>query len=133
MSAVISDPSNYASEISASTKSDASLGTIKKCLTKCIHTHDRCRCRIFDIKILPSRLLNVKPDSTDCAIRVEDTARLGVGVQYFALSHCWGKRDMMSLTSSSIAQYYSSISDQILPKTFQDAVEITRRLGYQYL
>lgn len=54
---------------------------------------------------------------------------------YFALSHCWGppeKRPTIT-TKANLAQRMDRIPFSKLPKTFQDAVEITRKLGCRYL
>lgn len=82
---------------------------------------------------LPSRLLDVKQLPNSAAVRVQDTSALDIGVQYLALSHCWGSIDTIKLTSTSLVKYYSSICYDELPRTFQDAVSVTRRLGFRYL
>lgn len=55
--------------------------------------------------------------------------------RYITLSHCWGPREKRPITTTSknLAQHQQAIQFQDLPKTFQDAVTITRRLGVQYL
>lgn len=53
-----------------------------------------------------------------------------------ALSHCWGqlREDEKFCTySDNIDTLRESISFDKLPKTFQDAVTVTRELGVQYL
>lgn len=50
-----------------------------------------------------------------------------------SLSHCWGKAQVIQLKRETVAQFRESIPHQALPKTFQDAITITRRLGIRYL
>lgn len=54
---------------------------------------------------------------------------------YVALSHCWGppsKRPICT-TKDNLSRHIAGISLSCLPKTFQDAVAITRALDLQYL
>ena len=51
-----------------------------------------------------------------------------------ALSYCWGKNpDAVMTTSETIAAHKQAIRMDTLPKTIQDAVTITRKLGIPYL
>jgi hypothetical protein len=53
---------------------------------------------------------------------------------YAALSHRWGKaKPSLMLTKASLQQWRDGIQLQALPKTFLDAVRITRKLGIPYL
>ena len=56
--------------------------------------------------------------------------------RYIALSHCWGQLqedETFCTYRSNIAALCESIDFDKLPKTFQDAVTVTRELGVQYL
>ena len=61
------------------------------------------------------------PDST-----VENLA-------YLALSHRWGGADVLKLTNATLQSMLIKIVTKELPQTFQDAIHITRKLGYRYL
>jgi len=50
-----------------------------------------------------------------------------------ALSHCWGGPIAMTLTSSNLTEFSTAIPHEQLPRNFQDAIDITRRLGIRYL
>jgi hypothetical protein len=50
-----------------------------------------------------------------------------------ALSHCWGSAQTFVTTKSTLAARKSGINFGDLPKTFQDAIVVTRMLGVQYL
>jgi hypothetical protein len=102
-------------------------------LNECVQNHSQCRLRTFDLAALPSRLLDVGQGRDGVTVRVQDTTAIGVSVQYLALSHCWGNLHTIKLTSMSLAQHYASSPIQELPKTFREAVSITRKLGFRYL
>jgi hypothetical protein len=52
---------------------------------------------------------------------------------YLTLSHVWGDANILKLQVSTIDTMKTSIPLQDLPQTFQDAITITRRLGYEYI
>lgn len=53
--------------------------------------------------------------------------------KYVALSHCWGPSQPFILTTASETAFRNGIPFQALPRTFQDAVTITRLLCLRYL
>lgn len=53
--------------------------------------------------------------------------------QYITLSHRWGKGQHLTLTRKNMESFHKYIPFTSLPKTFRDAVMVTRNLGYQYL
>lgn len=53
--------------------------------------------------------------------------------RYFTLSHCWGLSPQFTTTRATIEERRKAIRVDELPKTFQDAVVITRHLGARYL
>ncbi|WAO87337.1 HET domain-containing protein [Fusarium falciforme] len=52
---------------------------------------------------------------------------------YMTLSHRWGKHVYEQLTSQSESDFKTSINISTLPRVFQDAVDITRKLNVRYL
>ncbi|KAJ0295977.1 hypothetical protein COL516b_012033 [Colletotrichum fioriniae] len=82
---------------------------------------------------LPTRLLDVgiDPNST---IRLCDGKSLPLE-RYTALSHCWGVNSQAQVRTlkENIDVFREQIDFGILPKSFQDAVKITRALGLRYL
>jgi Heterokaryon incompatibility protein (HET) len=52
---------------------------------------------------------------------------------YTTLSHCWGTLKIKRLTKANMISLLTSIEISELPKTFQHAIIITRRLGLRYL
>lgn len=116
-----------------------SLDVIKVCLTACITNHPECRKTIAgvdiqdDVECLPTRVIDVSPfpESKDVKLVVPD-GKAGV---YVTLSHCWGPPDKKPLqtTKENLKDHIQRIPFDTLPKTFKDAVEITRHLGVRYL
>ncbi|KAH8603101.1 heterokaryon incompatibility protein-domain-containing protein [Bisporella sp. PMI_857] len=52
---------------------------------------------------------------------------------YITLSHCWGSSKQLTTTRSTLAARISGITFDELPKTFQDAVLLSRILKISYL
>jgi hypothetical protein len=69
--------------------------------------------------------------STQADIRlVETTGEIG---RYNCLSYCWGQGMTLKTTQETLDLHKARIPWQSLPKTFQDAIEFTRRLGVRYI
>ena len=116
--------------------SDATLLQIANWMGECLTSHSKC----FDIQtvtatrdILPLRLLDLAPASHTDLIKLESSEPLPVHTVYATLSHCWGGHCKTSLTTSSIAKFQTGIHLNTLPRTFHDAVLLTRKLGIRYL
>ena len=116
--------------------SDATILQIAQWTRECLTSHTQC----FDIQtftatrdILPLRLLDLAPALHADFIRLESSESLPVHTMYVTLSHCWGGHCKTTLTTSSLATFQAGIHLSTLPKTFQDAVLLTRNLGIRYL
>ncbi len=116
--------------------SKATLMQVAKWMGECLNSHTKC----FDIQtvaatrdILPLRLLDLAPALHADFIRLESSDPLPSDTIYVTLSHCWGGHCKTTLTRSSLAAFQAGISISTLPKTFQDAVLLTRNLGIRYL
>jgi hypothetical protein len=92
---------------------------------------DHANCAI-DHTALPKRLLNIQ-DPSNPGIRLIDCEFEDSNVRYVALSHCWGKQQLITTTRATEVSRRRGISMEELSKTFQDAVEVSRGLGFQYL
>lgn len=53
--------------------------------------------------------------------------------RYIALSHSWGSSPRLTATSDTLEDLEDGIATSFLPKTFRDAIQITKRLGIRYL
>lgn len=77
----------------------------------------------------PSRLLEIGDDS----IRLVEVLNKTPTSPYVTLSHCWGKAQFLTLKQSNLDQFTKSIPASSLPRTFQDAVAIAKRLKIYYI
>jgi hypothetical protein len=57
----------------------------------------------------------------------------GIADPYVTLSHCWGDTQPLVSTKTTLDDRLYGIKFQSLPKLFQDAVSITKKLGIKYL
>jgi hypothetical protein len=57
----------------------------------------------------------------------------GKDERYVCLSHCWGNSKSITTVSANLEAHKRAIAFSDLPKTFQEAVIFTRKLGIQYL
>lgn len=79
----------------------------------------------------PTRLLNVGLSGSK---EINLQTSLLENAQYCTLSHCWGaSQDILMLRQDNLDRLSNGIQISALPKTFQDAVHITRTLGQRFL
>ncbi|KAE9377509.1 hypothetical protein N431DRAFT_434738 [Stipitochalara longipes BDJ] len=52
---------------------------------------------------------------------------------YLTLSHCWGGMEPIQLTAENEVSLRAGVSIDYLPKTFRDAIYITKRFSVSYL
>lgn len=84
--------------------------------------------------ILPRRLLDIGTSDSKGISLVETANIQDKGCRYATLSHRWGDPDqLLQTTISNIHEHYKLIAWDALPKTFKDAVTVTRCLGLRYL
>lgn len=110
-------------------------------LNWCDKSHDCNKHHDESEVALPTRVLYVG-DPKDSGFQ-SDVVRLVCASgtsrgEYIALSHCWGKLSdeeerAYSTTPGNVDRRLSGFSISELPKTFQDAVKVTRGLGVLYL
>lgn len=96
-------------------------------LKDCRETHADCPKN--GESALPTRVLDVGQHDTDNIRLIQAAGRWG----YVALSHCWGGGIAIRTTRDTLAARQRGISLEHLPKSFQDAVTVTRGLGLRYL
>lgn len=101
---------------------------VNQLMNECTHHHPQCEApRIVS---LPTRILDVKADSDSLIFPLESNGRQG---KYATLSYCWGGPQKTGATEGNWEELTRGILVSTLPKTIQDAVTITRKLGLQYL
>ncbi|KAF9691519.1 hypothetical protein EKO04_010307 [Ascochyta lentis] len=94
-------------------------------------------------RFLPTRLLDLQACGDSLDIRLVETESLKPAFDrdetlfpgYLALSHCWGEDRNLFFTTkkANLEHRLTKISADHLPKTFYDAVNITRSLDHRYL
>jgi hypothetical protein len=94
-------------------------------LEECLTNHQRCA---GDVPLLPTRVVDV-------GSRVEPFLVIPQGkrARYATLSYSVGQFDLLKTTTETIDEFKTCIPTAKLPQTVKDAVEITRKLGLQFL
>lgn len=91
-------------------------------------THNSSR----DSKMFPPRVIFIGEQT--CRLIVTDEEDCTKADGYVALSHCWGSNpSIMTLTADNLSSLRDNIPTDRLPKSFLEAIETCRRLGFQYL
>jgi hypothetical protein len=115
----------------------ADLSLARKWLRECLSTH--ADCQPIDI-LRPASILHPSTRFVDVQLGrvVELDEIFGVPIEYIALSYVWGKGYHLRTTSRTIQQFKRHLSvswdaANKVPKTIQDAMTITHRLGYRFL
>lgn len=101
---------------------------LREWLEDCSKHHDHANLFLEDPE-LPTRLLDVR-DRTKLRLHCAEKGERG---KYIALSHCWGKAKTFQTTRGNISDLREEVKVDQLPKTFRDAVEVTRELGIHFL
>lgn len=104
---------------------------LRQWLRDCDKYHPNCEPpNIFSV---PTRLIDVGTSNSP-ALKLYET-RQGDRMNYFALSHPWGKPppEHFCTYPGNLDQYKKGIDLKALPTTFQNAVTVTRELQLRYL
>lgn len=117
----------YTNPISHDTASEAALSTLKGWIRHCDESHDSCKSRLQLTK-LPTRIVEILSPRE---IRLRETK--DEKSAYTCLSYCWGAQSFIRTTKASLASHKASIPWEALPKTHQDAIDVTSRLGFSYI
>lgn len=103
-------------------------------LDKAVALSDRCRQlhrhqSLINTPLLPSRVIDV--GHSDDEIKLVP----GHGVQhhYICLSHCWAGKQPLVTSKQNITDHLSAIHWDNIPKLYQDAICVTRKLGQRYM
>lgn len=115
-----------AAQIPRDSHSEECLTLAKSWLDECWQQHPQCR--MNEIPKLPHRVIDVKGEHLRLVIPHD-----GSRGHWVALSHCWGTANTFKTTPKTLESYKHVIEWKILPKTFKDAVLVTRALKVRYL
>ncbi|KAF9459324.1 heterokaryon incompatibility protein-domain-containing protein [Collybia nuda] len=119
-------------QLALSLASEPSFCLARAWLQQCLQKHSKCTEAAGMAVGRPSRLIDVGSE-TGRDPRVVVMQHPEEGLEYLTLSHCWGGAKILRLLVENFDQLITGIPMSSLPKTFQDAVIITRRLGYRYI
>lgn len=117
-------------EISGDPLSQGCLLKVLGWIDNCASTHSSCSPP--STAETPKRLIYVGESDDDCIHLVSPPLSQGK-FNYVALTHCWGGASIMSTNEANLKSRQISISSNEIPKTFQDAIKVTRWLGVKYL
>ena len=101
----------------------------------CLNSHEGCEkpSRRFRSglrsEFRPTRLVEIINDGT---IQLH-TTKLGESVKWATLSYCWGGPQPVQTTKDTLEQLSLSFPISDLPKTLQDALTTTHRIGLRFL
>ncbi|KAH8649401.1 heterokaryon incompatibility protein-domain-containing protein [Tricladium varicosporioides] len=123
--------------IPSSALSETTLSNIANWILDCDTTHSSCP--KFP-QTLPTRVIDLGPSTNQAAIekpyprlyttRDHDYSK---NSRYISLSHCWGQGVPMKTLTSNLALFHNTIPLNGLPRTFQDTLNISKRLGIRYV
>lgn len=102
-------------------------------LSECLGHHSRCKHVTRAEDYYPTRLIDVRTNSSNCELRLYSTSNGSIKEPYMTLSHCWGKARFLKLTSLTHDRLQQGFALAELPPTFQDAIMVTRALGVNFL
>jgi hypothetical protein len=109
------------------------LTMAKQWHAQCLNEHTTCGRTNDDANVLPTRLLEISANGRHRKARLVESVHIPPNSKYLSLSHCWGKQPIFSLLLGNINDLREDIPISKLPRTFQDAFEVTTQLGYSYL
>ncbi|KAH8743415.1 heterokaryon incompatibility protein-domain-containing protein [Hyaloscypha sp. PMI_1271] len=119
----------------SSTNSEPASKFLGAALSNCLKHHIDCRPQIPGDRFIPSRLIDL---SGYPLIRVTTRQQIETkpphgSIEYFTLSHIWGQDIFLTLNSGTLEHLESGFEASELPTCFHDAINTTRRFGFQYL
>ncbi|OCK77250.1 HET-domain-containing protein, partial [Lepidopterella palustris CBS 459.81] len=115
-----------------STESAASIHQIANWIKQCLRSHSNCPNE--PTSFLPHRVLQIRNGEEVPRVKLIETENQTRTAAYICLSHCWGSlRPGCMTTSKNLESHKTDIPWSSLSKTFQDAVAIAIRLGFEYL
>lgn len=126
------------SALPVSTSSSATSQWLDDMIKQCLSTHSECRMSQQNSTYLPTRVIDVGtyPDSRAERVHIVCPTVKNIQGRYTTLSYCWGGKQDSCLKRANFKKYQDpqhGIDVPTLPKTIQDAILVTRRLGIRFL
>lgn len=121
--------------VSNSTSSSTSIEILEDWIAECKQNHVKChRTRSHSSPHPFARTIDVGDSIEQNTVRLCNPEAIDPNAQYLTLSHCWGGvNDIHMLTKANYGSQFEGIEIAALPKTFREAVYLTRRLRIRYL
>jgi hypothetical protein len=114
-----------------STSLEHNLSRIQSWISECQTSHSTCS---RSSSYVPLRLLDVELEDPSIVRLVESPPTMPIELRYACLSHCWGNAHSRHLTKTeNLSTNMAGIPILELPKTFRDAIDISRALKVRYL
>ncbi|KAK4454478.1 heterokaryon incompatibility protein-domain-containing protein [Podospora aff. communis PSN243] len=110
---------------------EALFAAIHARINDCRGRADHHKCRENEISRLPTRIIDVNPDTPGVDARLVRTT--GEHAEYLCLSYCWGGPQKITATKASLPALEKSIPVHQLGGALQDAIQATRQMGFRYL
>jgi hypothetical protein len=112
------------------------ISTVVEFLDACHSNHPKCLQATKDHTVLPSRFVDVGSRDGRKEPRLVSSTGVPTIERYTTLSHCWGTHPHnmpLRTTNATKAAHMISIPMSTLPRTFRDAVSVTRALNIRYI
>jgi len=117
----------------STTASDQTFEFALRCLDECTSTHTKCFASASPGTWRPTRLVDLGPIEEPLKASLLICGDHPPELPYTTLSHRWGSAEVFQLTLHTISEMVDSIPVTALPKTFQEAFEFAKRLGFRYM
>lgn len=120
--------------IGKASSSQPSRELVNSWVRSCVENHRECKpWRNINLDVAcPARILDVGEQKTP-KIYLRNLDQDTFDEDYITLSYCKGKSKPLQLDKSTKEQLQAGIDPKTLPKTFRNAVAVTRQLGARYL
>ncbi|KAJ4294144.1 hypothetical protein N0V90_007834 [Kalmusia sp. IMI 367209] len=113
--------------------SQFNINTIREWIRSCDRSHS---CIPRNTSFLPTRVIDVGDEHSSAVRLICIDREHATAAKYLALSHRWGSPTTNTLfrtLKSNLATYKEAIQVADLPKTFEQAVKISRKMDIRYL
>ncbi|ORY18240.1 heterokaryon incompatibility protein-domain-containing protein [Clohesyomyces aquaticus] len=117
----------YANHIPFNCEPNKTWNQLREWMEHCSREHS---CIGIGAPLLPKRIVHVGTGSNGWKVTLQYPNGRG---HYAALSHCWGRKQIITTTRITLSDRLNVIPWESLSKTFQDAVIIARGIGLEYL
>jgi hypothetical protein len=100
-------------------------------LKECLGTHSMCQPQSSEPISVPTGVINVGSSDGSRPPFLQDSS--GEVDEWVTLSHRWGTVQPLRTTLKTLASHQAALPMETLPRLFQDAIFITRKMKHQYL